>query len=233
MRPFHIPALSPLDFHGECRRAASRASAPSGEFFDFIEPERGSLTVTVGEISGGGTGAALVMSGVRASLRGFAENAASKLPAAIEALNRTVCGLEADDLYIHLFCAHFHAARRELKYVSAGHDPVLLLRRGFTRVRRLDSTGALMGLTRRSEYRQRTLALEAGDLLIAFSSGIHEIDALEIASKDPDAPAAVLAQRIVHAGRSRGGTVAVVRFNEEGSQSLFEDSTAATICAAA
>jgi len=233
MRPFHISALSPLDFHGECRRSASCGGQHSGEFFDLIEMDGGSLTMTLGELSGGGTGAPLVMSGLRASLRGFAENASTKLHGTIEALNRTVCGIAADDLYIQLFCARFDAAARELTYVSAGHDPVLLVRRHFTRIRRLDSTGALLGLTRRSEYRERTLPLEPGDLMLAFSSGINEIDALEIASHDPDAPAAVLAHQIVQSASTGDGTVVVVRFNGKGSQTLFEDRAAEKVFAAA
>jgi serine phosphatase RsbU (regulator of sigma subunit) len=173
------------------------------------------------------------MSGLRASLRGFAESPSSRLTATVEALNRTVCGLAVDDLYIQLVCARFDAAARELAYVSAGHDPVLLLRRRLARIRRLDSTGAMMGLTRRSEYRERRLPLENGDMMVAFSSGIHEIDVLEIASGDPEAPAALLAQRIVERASSTDRTVAVVRFNGEEMESVFEDRAAEPVFAAA
>jgi serine phosphatase RsbU (regulator of sigma subunit) len=173
------------------------------------------------------------MSGLRASLRGFAECSSNRLTATVEVLNRTLCGLAVDDLYIQLLCARFDAAARELTYVSAGHDPVLLLRRRLTRIRRLDSTGALLGLTRRSEYRERRLPLENGDMMVAFSSGIHEIDVLEIASEDPEAPVAVLAQRIVERAGSSDRTVAVVRFNGEEVENVFEDRTAEPVFAAA
>jgi phosphoserine phosphatase RsbU/P len=64
--------------------------------------------------------------------------------------------------------------RREVRYVSAGHEAPLLLRRRTGRVQRLASTGTLLGLTGRTVYEQRTIGVDPGDVLVAFTDGVTE-----------------------------------------------------------
>lgn len=251
MRAFQLPAVFGLDYHGECRPAAAGAGA-GRDFFDFVPAEGNGLTVTLGEFLGFNKGTSVVKSGLRASLRGFAENWRTKISATVQALNRTIWELSPGDLYGRLFFARLDATTRQLTYVSAGHEPVLLVRRYPLRVRHLESTGAVMGLAHRAEYRQLTVSLEPGDLLVAFSGGIaeavnsggrewSEAGVLEVINQTPDAPAADLARDILteldrftgHASPSADRTVIVVRYKGRTEETLFEAHAEEPVFAAA
>jgi sigma-B regulation protein RsbU (phosphoserine phosphatase) len=120
--------------------------------------------------------------------------------------------------------------RRQLRYVSAGHEPALLFRPRSGRLRRLESTGTVLGLTARSKFREKTVLLEPGDVLVALTDGItdaadprgnefREEGVLRILEQHPDAGAVELSGRIMEAvdsfrPRSASAddrTVAVVR----------------------
>ena len=89
-------------------------------------------------------------------------------------LNRTLWELSPEDSFTSLLCAQINPSRKCLRYINAGHEPALLLRRGTDDVDRLDSTGAILGLSHRSSYRELTVAFEPGDILAAFTDGIAE-----------------------------------------------------------
>ncbi|HUK18219.1 MAG TPA: SpoIIE family protein phosphatase [Bryobacteraceae bacterium] len=251
MRAIQMRAVSGLDYHGESRPAAAGPKA-GGDFFDLVPLEGEGLAVSLGEMSGFGAGTSVLMSGLRASLRGFAENGRGKISATVQALNQTIWELTPGDLYGRLFYARLDAATCELTYVSAGHEPVLLVRRHPARVRRLETTGAVLGLARHSEYRQLAISLEPGDLLVAFSGGISDATnaagrewseggVLQVVNQTPDARAADLARDILteadrftgHAVPADDRTVVVVRFQGRGQETAFEASAAERAFAAA
>lgn len=247
-----MPAASGLDYHGESRPAASAVAKTGGDFFDFIPLSGSSLVVSLGELSGGGAGPAVLMSDIRASLRGLSESGPRRIATAVETLNRTFCDLAPDAWHTRLFHARLDGATGELTYVGAGHEPVLLVRRHPARVRRLESTGAVMGISRRSAYRQRSVSLEPGDLLVAFSDGLRdalsptgrvftEAGVLEAVFQTPDAGATEIAREIMTAvdrftGRaapSDDRTVLVVRFRGYAVEMVFEERAAEPVFAAA
>jgi sigma-B regulation protein RsbU (phosphoserine phosphatase) len=247
-----MPAMSGLDYYGECLPAAIPAVTAGGDFFDFVPLAGERLTIALGEVSGHGPGATPLMSGLQASLRGFSSTASGKTSLTVQALNKFVCELSPDDMYATLFYAHFDQSSRELRYSSAGHEPVLLVRRSPARVRHLESTGAVLGLTRRSEYGQRTIWLEPGDLLVAFSDGITdaadaegremcETGVLDVVRRCPDARAADLARLIMaevdrftnHVPPADDRTVVVARFRGALGETLREEHSLETAFAAA
>jgi len=239
--PFRLPTISGLDYYGECRPAAAQAARTGGDFFDFV-PDANGLTISLGEVSGRSAGAAALKSGLQASLRGLSIAGHGRICSTVQALNKFVCELSPDDLYATLFCAHVDRINRELRYISAGHEPALLVRKHSARVRHLEGTGAVLGLTRRTEYRQRTIWLEPGDLLVAFSDGITgaanaqgrelcESGVLDVVRQYPDARAASLARSIMtegdrftnHVAPADDQTVVVVSFQGAVGETVFED----------
>src|SRR5207249_8171666 len=97
---------------------------------------------------------------------------------------------------------------QQLRYINAGHEPALLVRKASGRVHRLERTGAVLGLTRRDRYRERAVLMQPGDVLVIFSDGISEAhdtqgrqfgDAgvLQIVKNYSDASAADLVARIM------------------------------------
>jgi serine phosphatase RsbU (regulator of sigma subunit) len=136
--------------------------------------------------------------------------------------------------------------------VNAGHEPALLVRGGGERVYRLESTGTVLGLTTRAGYGVRTLALEPGDLLVAFSDGVAdaansrgrtfgESGVLEALREHPGARSSELVAYLMDAVRQfadRAGTVddrtvTVVRLNQMLANPLLEDESRELAFAAA
>jgi phosphoserine phosphatase RsbU/P len=144
------------------------------DFFDFFGLPGKELAVLVGDVLGQGIGAAVSMSGILAFQRGLTARGSGEIVCAVEELNRVVCQVIPNNIYATLFYAHVDAQRRELRYVNAGHEPPLLLRKRNGLAQRLDSTGTVLGLTGRAAYKQRTIGMDPGDVLVAFTDGVTE-----------------------------------------------------------
>jgi sigma-B regulation protein RsbU (phosphoserine phosphatase) len=172
------PHIEGLDYFGDCRPAGEIG----GDFFDFLPLPAGGLAVTVGDVSGHGIGSAILMSGLQAFLRGLTARGCGEIAGVVEALNRAVHQTSPDNFYATLFYAHFDPLRRQLHYVSAGHEPALLLRKRTGCIHQLESTGTVLGLTDRSRFGRRTMSIEAGDVLVAYTDGIT--DATDAAGRE-------------------------------------------------
>lgn len=220
-----VPHIQGLDYYG--RR---RAGENGGDFFNFISRPASNLAVFMGGDPEPGPDSALMVSGIENLLCGLSAQAEARPAFIVEALNRSVCG-PPDNSYATLFYASIDPLRHQLSYVNAGHEPALLLRKRQNRALLLESTGAILGLTHRSSYGQRTIQLEPGDLLAVFSDCVAEaVDilgrpfgpagVLSVLRRFPCAHVADLVEEILdaterHAGpdmSSTNQTVAVVRF---------------------
>jgi sigma-B regulation protein RsbU (phosphoserine phosphatase) len=165
-----LSSVKGLDYYGECQLAGG----VGGDFFDFVRLDDHCLSVSVGDIAGQGAGAAIMMSGLRAFLRGLTASVGREISSVVEELNRAVCQASPDNFYATLFHAHVDPVGRQIHYVSAGHEPALLIRSSTGLVQRLDSTGTVLGLTARSRYQQRVVTFAHGDILVAFTDGIPD-----------------------------------------------------------
>jgi putative methionine-R-sulfoxide reductase with GAF domain len=114
-----------------------------GDCYDFIPLEDGRLGVSIGDVSGKGVAAALVMSSLQTALR-MAAPLTDGAPRLLEQLNRLLHGLTAGRKYATLFYGAYDPADGSLEYVNAGHVPPLLVHAGA--VRELTSTGLPIGL---------------------------------------------------------------------------------------
>jgi sigma-B regulation protein RsbU (phosphoserine phosphatase) len=164
-----------LDYYGECRPAGETCR----DFFDFVPLPDGGMLLAIGEISMEGVGAGIIVSGLQAFVRNQRHRAAKDLGALMGTLNRSICDIASDNFYATLFCVSLDPARRQLRYASAGHEPVLLFHQRLERLRRLESTGTVLGLTTRAVYRQHAVSIDPGDVLIACTDGITEAAGLD------------------------------------------------------
>ncbi|MDR3698200.1 MAG: PP2C family protein-serine/threonine phosphatase [Candidatus Sulfopaludibacter sp.] len=193
--PYRLPRIQGLDYCGDSRPAGK----VGGDFFDFTQDGRGGLVVSVGEVSGQGIAAAILMSGIQSLLRGLSSALLFDPVKVVRDLNRTVYEVSPDNFFTTLFYARVDAAARQLQYVSAGHEPALLIRADGHTVQRLESTGAVLGLTPRVAYSCRTLAFEPGDMLIAFTDGIPDVGIPDAIRRNPGARASDLVALIMEA----------------------------------
>jgi sigma-B regulation protein RsbU (phosphoserine phosphatase) len=167
--PQEYPAIPGLDYAGACRPALG----VGGDYYDFIPIANGGLGIAIGDVSGKGIPAALLMATLRAFLRGQAIDHETDLSAVIANLNRLVFESSAQNRYATFFLGTYDSASRVLRYVNAGHNAPMVIRAG-NEVVRLEAGGSVVGLLRGGAWEPGQVKLERGDLLLAFTDGISE-----------------------------------------------------------
>jgi phosphoserine phosphatase RsbU/P len=168
--PQHIPEITGVSLAGMCRPA----SGVGGDYYDLIEMEDGHLGFAIGDVSGKGISAALIMASLRASLRGLILDDPGDLGTMMQKVNRLVYESSSSSRYATLFFAILDPQTRQFHYVNAGHNPPVLVKEVSGELRRLEACGPVVGLLPLAGYETGSLILEPGDLLIAYTDGISE-----------------------------------------------------------
>ncbi|HEX3684685.1 MAG TPA: SpoIIE family protein phosphatase [Bryobacteraceae bacterium] len=167
--PQELPPVIGLDYCGACRPALG----VGGDYYDFLALPGNRLGIALGDVSGKGIAAALMMASLQASLRAEASRASDDLASVIQKVNRLLYDASTANRYATFFYAQYDAASRRLTYVNAGHNPPLLFC-GSGEIKRLDAGGTVVGLLEDSAYTQESVALNEGDVLVAYTDGITE-----------------------------------------------------------
>jgi len=170
--PQSLPAIAGLDYAGHCRPALG----VGGDYYDFLALPQGHLGVAIGDVSGKGIAAALMMASLQASLRGEATRAPENLAAAVSNINHLVYEASAANRYATFFYGQYDPGTRTFAYVNAGHNPPMLFQcaNGKWSVARLDIGGTVVGLMESFPYQQGSVSLARGDILVAYTDGISE-----------------------------------------------------------
>ena len=150
------------------------ANTVGGDFYDILPLDDGRLVITLGDVAGKGSPAALLMALLLAMLRTLVDE---KLEPAdlITRLNVQVCRHAPGSRFITLFYAVFDPRTGSLTYVSAGHMPPLLLR-GDGGCERLSDGGISLGMFEHSTYTTGHVVIQAEDLFAVYSDGITEAE---------------------------------------------------------
>jgi len=150
------------------------ANTVGGDFYDVLPLDDGRLVITVGDVAGKGSPAALLMALFLAMMRTLVDE---KLEAAdlVTRLNVQVCRHAPASRFITLFYAVYEPLTGTLTYVSAGHMPPLVIRRGGT-CERLSDGGIALGMFEHSTYTTGHVVLEPDDLIAVYSDGITEAE---------------------------------------------------------
>lgn len=168
--PQELPKLAALDYSAHCRPAKS----VGGDYYDFIPLPGGGMVLTLGDVSGKGIAAAVLMASIQASIRSQMVTPPDSLAAFMDKFNLAVYSFSTEDKYSTLFCGHLDASLRRLRYVNAGHVRPFLLRGADGSLERLKAGGMPVGLVPFGSYQQGEVVLEEGDTLCVFSDGISE-----------------------------------------------------------
>ena len=168
--PQRLPSVAGLDYCGQCRPARE----VGGDYYDFLELPDGRLGIAIGDVSGKGVGAALMMASLEASLRALA-SVVDDPAELMERVNSLVYQASAANRYATLFYAQYDPASRRLCYVNAGHNPPVVLRNrdGSCQVLRLETGGPVIGFLPQ-RYERGVFSHEAGDLVVLFTDGVSE-----------------------------------------------------------
>jgi sigma-B regulation protein RsbU (phosphoserine phosphatase) len=171
--PQDYPPMPGLDYAGACRAALG----VGGDYYDFIMLSGTQLGIAIGDVSGKGIPAALLMASLRAYLRGAQTSRhQADLTEVIRNLNKLVYEDSDANRYATFFYGELDTTSRTFTYVNAGHNPPMVFRQtdGVGEVLRLDTGGPVIGLMDACVYRQACVTLAAGDVLVAYTDGISE-----------------------------------------------------------
>jgi len=148
------------------------AKIVGGDYYDVIELDERRLAVIVGDVTGKGLPAAMLMASVLGSMRALcsAELRGCKL---IAALNRHVCTNTSGDRLVTLFYGELDTTTGTMTYVNAGHNPPILLRSD-GRVDRLQPTAMILGVMADAAVESRQVEIKPADRLLLFTDGFSE-----------------------------------------------------------
>lgn len=215
-----------LELHGICKPART----VSGDYYDFLIMGNSELTLTMGDISGKGISAALLMASLHSAVRAYrfagedcvdSSGAIRHLRNGVVAfsspgkvlsmLNRHLFRSTAPEKYATLFLAHYNTSKRQLVYSNGGQLPPFVLCADGS-VRRLDRGGSVVGLLDNLEYDEGTVTLDPGDILIAYSDGVTEPEnefgefgeerLIEMVARHRHLPLAAISQQVMQALRA-------------------------------
>jgi serine phosphatase RsbU (regulator of sigma subunit) len=167
--PQSLPSLKTLDYAGVCIQARQ----VGGDYYDFLSlgPER--LGLVLGDISGKGIAAALLMANLQANLRTQYAMALDEPERFLQSVNQLFYENTPDNAYASLFFAVYDDQRRRLRYANCGHLSALVLRADHS-LDRLDSTCMVLGLFKDWSCATAECSLLAGDVLALYTDGITE-----------------------------------------------------------
>jgi sigma-B regulation protein RsbU (phosphoserine phosphatase) len=194
--PTAMSSTATLELHGICRPAR----IVSGDYYDFLSYGSEQIGVAMGDISGKGISAALLMATIHSAVRAYEQEQLVSLentftaPRRLESgsvslavraappqspsqvlwlLNRQLYKSTPPEKYATLFLSFYDGHRRQMTYSNAGHLPPLILGEDGS-VHRLTEGGTVIGLFDNIEYQEATVDLRPGDIFVAYSDGITE-----------------------------------------------------------
>lgn len=163
----------------ECSAFCRPARTIGGDYYDLLNLNDGRFAFTVGDVSGKGIPAAVMMASIQMLLRNnLCQQDAPHLSTLLAELNRTLYLSSTSERYTTLFCGIISSDRSHLTYVNAGHVSPLLLHKDGT-VERLEGSGIPAGLLAECSYEESFMPLLPGDRLLIISDGIIEACNLE------------------------------------------------------
>jgi phosphoserine phosphatase RsbU/P len=167
--PRALPSLYGWEFAARWKPARQVA----GDYYDLIQDEDGSLNLIIGDVTDKGLPASLFMVFTRSVLRA-SSGAAISLEETVRRSNRLLC-LESDQgLFVTLVLARLDPMLGTLCYVNAGHNPPLIYRSSANAFEHLIRTGIPLGIDDLTDYEEKSIRLEVGDLLVLYTDGIPE-----------------------------------------------------------
>jgi serine phosphatase RsbU (regulator of sigma subunit) len=167
--PQSLPSLRTLEFAGICIQARQ----VGGDYYDFLSLGQGRLGLVLGDISGKGIAAALLMANLQANLRTQYAMALDEPQRFLQSVNQLFYENTPANAYASLFFAVYDDQARRLRYANCGHLSALLLRNDGC-LQRLASTCTVLGLFKDWECSLAECRLDASDVLALYTDGITE-----------------------------------------------------------
>jgi sigma-B regulation protein RsbU (phosphoserine phosphatase) len=167
--PQSAPVLQTLECAGRC----IQTRAVGGDYYDFLELRPQHVGLVLGDVSGKGISAALLMANLQANLRSRCAVSSGDIALQLGGVNSQLCKSSAGRYFATLFFADYDDITRRLLYSNCGHNPPVLLRADGT-IERLTATATVLGLFEEWQCSSQETSLHLGDLLVIYSDGVTE-----------------------------------------------------------
>ena len=167
--PQTLPPLRTLEYAGTCIQARK----VGGDYYDFLDLGQERLGFVIGDISGKGIAAALLMANLQANLRSQCAIAVDQPQRFLRSVNQLFCENTPNGSFATLFFAEYDDSAGRLRYANCGHLCALLLRSDNT-LERLESTATVLGVFKEWDCTIGECRLRAGDTLALYTDGITE-----------------------------------------------------------
>ena len=176
-----LPKVTPTLERFEVGARCVYCDQTGGDYYDFIELRDGTSSkvgIALGDVSGHGIGAALLMASVRGIFRNSARHYAGRLDELLAHCNDQLVQDSADDKFVTLFYAVLDDSDRSLIWASGGHDPAIWYRQTTGAFEELPNTGPPLGMFEGMSFSQEgPIHLQPGDILLIGTDGIWEAKA--------------------------------------------------------
>jgi serine phosphatase RsbU (regulator of sigma subunit) len=143
-----------------------------GDYYDFIPRHDGHTVIALGDVSGKGTSAALLMSSLHAAMHAQT-SAHQSIVETITAVNKYLSETIPSNRFVTLFCAELDPLTGMLTFINAGHNPPLIAHASGT-MEQLAAGGIPLGISPGALFREGRTQLHPGDVLVIYSDGVSE-----------------------------------------------------------
>jgi serine phosphatase RsbU (regulator of sigma subunit) len=202
--PDRAPVVSGVDlagFNAACRTVG-------GDYYDFFTYPDGRVALALGDVSGKGMPASLMMMALHARVQVLAEDP-SDVAGLMARLNKATCAKCPSNRFITFFFCVFDPATGQLSFANAGHNPPILVRAS-GKVELLEGGGPVLGILPHVAYAAQQATLDAGDMLVLYSDGVTEAADpglqefgedrfIEVLKRHRQSPAAAIVQSVTRA----------------------------------
>jgi sigma-B regulation protein RsbU (phosphoserine phosphatase) len=170
--PQELPRVEGLDYSAYCRPQQD----VGGDYYDFVLSDESCFSIAIGDVSGKGIGAALMMAALQASLRSQIMRPTGGPAEMLQLVNTLIYDASAASRYATFFYGQYNPKTRSLVYVNAGHNAPVVYREGREKddILRLTEGGTVLGLFPEVQFKEGCLRLQKHDLLVAFTDGVSE-----------------------------------------------------------
>ena len=168
--PRSFPAVAGIEYTGFCRAARF----VGGDYYDVLPLSNGAFAFTLGDVSGKGVPAAVLMASIHTLLRSLLVRDSEDLTKVVAELNQAMHLTSSVDRYCTLFCGVINPERTGMRYVNAGHIPPFIVKRD-GRIETPKGGDVPVGMLRHTRYHESAVPLSAGDLIVCVSDGLTEV----------------------------------------------------------
>ena len=166
--PKTFPAINGYDIAGK----TIPAQEVGGDYFDFIPLDNRHLAICLGDVSGKGLPASLLMANLQATLRGQSFGKCSPKDC-LSRSNTLLYRSTSPDKFVTFFYCHLDIKKHQLTYSNAGHDNPFLLTHT-KKIKRLKKGGIVLGVLDKYPYEEESIIFQKGDILVIYTDGIAE-----------------------------------------------------------